>query len=47
MTGLRAISARVELLERLADRRHEDLRVGQRRDRHPLAQVLREFHGWT
>ena len=36
--------ARVELAERLADRRHQDCRIGHRRDRHPLAQMRCDFH---
>ena len=36
---------RIELDEGRADRRQHDLRIEQRRDRHPLVQFLHDFHG--
>ena len=46
ITGFLISVARIELDEGLADRRHDDLRIEQRRDRHALAQ-FRGFHGVT
>ena len=44
ITGFFIMRARVELGEGRADRRQDDLGIGQRRDRHPLAQIG-GFHG--
>jgi hypothetical protein len=36
---------RIELSERVDNRRADDLRIGQRRDRHLLTDMRREFYG--